>query len=58
MVEVDLKDTDDICISFPGARWEGTLVSVFLRGVLKNPLPDIYRVKRGRGQRRSRRNKN
>lgn len=34
------------------------LTALFLRGIIKSPLPDLFRVKRGRGQRRNRRRKN
>ncbi len=57
MQVVQLKDDDTICITFPELRWTGQLLSIFLRGVLKSPLPYPYRVKRGRGQRRSKRNR-
>lgn len=53
MQVVQLKDDDELRITFSMTQWVGKLIHIFLRGVLKSP----YRVKRGRGQRRSRRNR-
>lgn len=57
MQVVQLKDDDELRIIFPATQWVGKLIHIFLRGVLKSPLPIPFRVKRGRGQRRSRRNR-
>lgn len=47
----------DILQYFNDATFAGKLVCVFLRGVLRAPLQPAYRVKKGRGQRRNRRNR-